>query len=168
MYEFIKDTDNNRKFVNKAVNIVTISRVANGTQTEFSVGESIGTLFSVSINGLAQQRDLHFTHNNFTSKIVFALPPLPGDVITIQYYPGRTSVILDNTGKLIFFSVENFIYDGTQLSFNVNQSINSVLGVEINGLAEKEGEGYDITDPKEITLMYSPVVGSKVMISYLY
>jgi len=168
MYEFVRDTNDNKKKSTKAVNILTASVIANGVQTEFSVGQTIGTLFSVSINGLAQQRDLHFSHTNYTSKITFSIPPQVNDVITIQFYPGKNSVIFDNTGKLIFFTIENFTYDGTQLNFIISQSINSVLTLEINGLAEEEGLGYDITDSKEVTLLYAPLIGSKVMISYFY
>lgn len=167
MYEYIKDSDAKKRYTNKAINIVTTTFIANGSQTDFSVGENIGTLFGVSINGLAQIRDEHFIHNSYTSKLTFEIPPLNSDVITIQHYPGRTSVILDNTGKLIQFTQEIFIYNGT-LQFNLSQSINSVISVEINGLAEKEGDGYDITGSKQITLLGIPAVGSKIMISYLY
>ena len=167
MYEFIKDTDSKKRYINKAINIVTVTYMANGVQTDFSVGESIGTLFGVSINGLAQERDVNFSHVNYTSKISFSNPPLKNDIITIQHYPGRTSVILDNTGKLIQFTIETFTFTSS-LVFNVGQSINSVVGVEINGLAEKEGVGYEITGSKQITLLGFPVVGSRIMISYVY
>jgi len=52
MYEYIKETYPNQ--INRAVNIVTTSFVSNGDETQFSVGENIGTLFSVAINGIAQ------------------------------------------------------------------------------------------------------------------
>ena len=52
--------------------------------------------------------------------------------------------------------------------FTVDQSINSVITVEINGLAEEEGVGYEITGDKEITLLGAPAYNSNISISYLY
>ena len=167
MYEFIKDTNATKRYVNKAVNITTVTFIADGLQTQFSVGESIGTLFSVSINGIAQIRDVHFYHVAYTSKISFETAPLEGDVVTIQYYKGRNSVMLDNIGKLIQFRKEEFQYTNSVV-FTVDQSINSVITVEINGLAEEEGVGYEITGDKEITLLGAPAYNSNISISYLY
>lgn len=167
MYEFIKDTNATKRYVNKAVNITTVTFIADGLQTQFSVGESIGTLFSVSINGIAQIRDTHFYHVAYTSKISFEVAPLEGDVVTIQYYKGRNSVMLDNIGKLIQFRKEEFQYTDSVV-FTVDQSINSVITVEINGLAEEEGVGYEITGDKEITLLGAPAYNSNISISYLY
>ena len=168
MYEFIKDNNSTRKTINKAVNMTTVTFVADGVQTQFSVGESIGTLFGVYINGIAQIKDTHYYHVAYTSKISFDVPPLEGSIITIQYYKGRNSVMLDNTGKLIQFRREEFQYDGSTLVFIVSQSINSVVNVEINGLAEEEGVGYEITGDKEITLQGRPALNSNVSIGYLY
>ena len=69
MYEYIKETYPNQ--INRAVNIVTTSFVSNGDEIQFSVGENIGTLFSVAINGIAQIQNTDFTHTQFTSKITF-------------------------------------------------------------------------------------------------
>jgi hypothetical protein len=168
MYEFIKDNNSIKKQVNKAINITTVTFVADGLQTVFSVGESIGTLFAVSINGIAQIKDQHFLHVAYTSKIEFLSAPIEGSVITIQYYKGRNSVMLDNTGKLIQFRKEEFQYDGSTLVFGVTQSINSVITVEINGLAEEEGVGFEITSDQEITLLGVPAIGSNISVSYLY
>ncbi len=168
MYEFLKEKTGRKKYVNKAVNITTVSFIADGLQTEFSVGESIGTLFSVSVNGLAQIKGVNYYHVAYTSKISFEVAPLANSVITIQYYKGRNSVILDNTGKLIQYDMVTYTYDGSSLIFETSQSINSVIAVEINGLAEEEGIGYEITGSKEITLLGAPAIGSKIMVSYLY
>ena len=168
MYEFIKDNNSIKKQVNKAINITTVTFVADGLQTVFSVGESIGNLFAVSINGISQIKDTNFLHVAYTSKIEFLTAPVEGSVITIQYYKGRNSVMLDNTGKLIQFKKEEFQYDGSTLVFGVTQSINSVLTVEINGLAEEEGVGFEITGDQEITLLGVPAIGSNISISYLY
>ena len=167
MYEFIKDIDGVKKYVNSIIKIISVNFVANGTQTDFSVGENIGTLFSVSINGLAQERDTHYTHISYTTKITFTNPPNSGSIINIQYYQGINSVILDSSGKLINFTIEKFTFTGNTI-FNLTQSINSVFGVETNGLAEEEGIGYDISSSKQITYLANPLIGSKVMISYFY
>ena len=167
MYEFIKDNVVSSQSQNLAVNITTVSFIADGTQTNFSVGTNIGTLFSVSMNGIGQIRDLNFTFINFTSTITFLVPPIKNSVITVQFYKGTNSVILDNKGKLLQFEKEEFIYSSSRV-FNLSNSINSLITVETNGLAEEDSIGFDITGDKEITYINNPIVGSKISISYLY
>jgi hypothetical protein len=167
MYEFIKDNVVSSQSQNLAVNITTVSFIADGTQTNFSVGTNIGTLFSVSMNGIGQIKDLNFTFINFTSTITFLVPPIKNSVITVQFYKGTNSVILDNKGKLLQFEKEEFIYTSSRV-FNLSNSINSLITVETNGLAEEDSIGFDITGDKEITYINNPIVGSKISISYLY
>lgn len=167
MYEFIKDNVVSSQSQNMPINIMTVSFVADGTQTNFSVGTNIGTLFSVSMNGIGQIRDLSFTFINFTSTITFIEPPLNNSIITVQFYKGINSVILDNKGKLLQFEKEEFIYS-TLTVFNLSNFINSLITVETNGLAEEESVGFDITGDDEITYLSNPKVGSKISISYLY
>ena len=167
MYEFIKDNVVSSQSQNMPINITTVSFVADGTQTNFSVGTNIGTLFSVSMNGVGQIRDLNFTFINFTSTITFLVPPIKNSVITVQFYKGTNSVILDNKGKLLQFEKEEFIYTSSRV-FNLSNSINSLITVETNGLAEEDSIGFEITGDKEITYNNNPIVGSKISISYLY
>jgi hypothetical protein len=47
-------------------------------------------------------------------------------------------------------------------------AINSVVTVDINGLADEEGVGYNVTGQSEITLTAAPVLGSRIGINYLY
>ena len=167
MYEFIKDNVVSSQSQNMPINITTVSFITDGTQTNFSVGTNIGTLFSVSMNGIGQIRDLSFTFINFTSTITFIEPPLNNSIITVQFYKGINSVILDNKGKLLQFEKEEFIYT-TSTVFNLSNFINSLITVETNGLAEEESVGFDITGDNEITYLSNPKVGSKISISYLY
>jgi len=167
MYEFIKDNVVSSQSLNMAINITTVSFIADGTQTNFSVGTNIGTLFSVSMNGIGQIRDLSFTFINFTSTITFIESPIKNSIITVQFYKGINSVILDNKGKLLQFEKQEFIYTTSRV-FNLNNSINSLITVETNGLAEEESVGFDITGDDEITYLSNPKVGSKISISYLY
>jgi hypothetical protein len=168
MYEFLLDnTGGIKKFINKNVNITVVSFTADGIQTSFSVGESIGTLFNVMVNGLVQTKDVHYFHVAYTSKISFDTPPLEGSIVTITYYKGRNSVILDNTGKLLNNSTEIFTYTDS-LTFTVSNGINSIVSLDINGLVEDEGRGYEITGSQEVTLTSTPVIGSKIGITYLY
>jgi hypothetical protein len=167
MYEFNKDNVSTGQGLKRALDVTTVSFIADGTKTRFSVGTNIGTLFSVSVNGLAQIKDQNFIFKDYTSTINFIDPPFINSVITIQYYKGITSVILDNVGKLIQFTKEEFIYTGSTV-FNLSQSINSLITVETNGLAEEEGVGYDITGHTQIRYNEPPVLGSKISVSYLY
>ena len=167
MYEFIKDNVVSSQSQNMPINITTVSFIADGEQTNFSVGTNIGTLFSVSMNGIGQIRDLSFTFINFTSTITFIEPPIKNSVITVQFYKGTNSVILDNKGKLLQFEKEEFIYTTSKV-FNLSNSINSLITVETNGLAEEDSIGFEITGDIEITYNNNPIVGSKISISYLY
>jgi hypothetical protein len=166
--EFIEPKGYQKKFVNKIIDITVMSFTGDGMQTQFSVGESIGILFNVTINGLLQERDVDFFHIAGTSKITFPTPPLEGDIIAITYFKGRNSVFIDNYGKPIQVNTENFVYDGSTLIFNTLSAINSVVTVDINGLTEEEGVGFNITNESEITLAFTPVIGSKIGITYLY
>jgi hypothetical protein len=168
MNEFVRGTNYQKKYINKTIDITVVTFIADGMQTQFSVGESIGILFNVMINGLIQERDVDYFHIAFTSKVTFPTPPLEGDVITITYFKGRNSVFIDNYGKPIQVLTENFVYDGSTLSFITLNAINSVVTLDINGLAEEEGVGFDISAQSEITLLFTPVLGSKIGITYLY
>lgn len=168
MTEFAKNTNYNKKYINKLIDITVASFTADGMQTAFSVGESIGILFNVAINGLLQERGVDFYHIAGTSKISFQTPPLEGSIITITYYKGRNSVFIDNYGKPVQVNTEYFTYDGSTLSFNVLSAINSVVSLDINGLVEEEGQGFEITGLNEITLNYTPVVNSKIGVTYLF
>jgi hypothetical protein len=168
MNEFAKGTNYQKKYINKSIDITVTTFIADGMQTQFSVGESIGILFNVAINGLLQERDIDFFHIAGTSKITFPTPPLEGDIITITYFKGRNSVFIDNYGKPIQVNTENFVYDGSTLSFTTLSAINSVVTFDINGLTEEEGVGYNVTGQSEVTLAFTPVIGSRIGVTYLY
>lgn len=168
MTEFAKNTNYQKKYVNKTIDLTIVSFPADGLQTVFSVGESIGILFSVTINGLIQERGVDFYHIAGTSKITFVSPPIEGSVIVITYYKGRNSVIIDSYGKPIQVATEYFDYDGSTLEFNVSSSISSVVSLDINGLVEEEGAGFDISGQSTITLNFTPIVGSRIGVTYLF
>ena len=167
-YEFIKDTNYQKKFISKIIDITIVTFVANGTQTVFSVGESIGILFSVSINGLVQQKDVDYYHIAGTSKVSFVTPPYQNSVVTIKYYKGKNSVFIDNYGKPIYVSTENFTYDGSTLTFNTVNPISDVVSLDINGLVEEENVGYTVSGVHSVTLSSPPVPNSRISITYLY
>lgn len=168
MNEFAKEGAPRKKYLSKAIDITLASFTADGMQTSFSVGESIGILFGVQINGLNQERDVDFFHITYTSKITFETPPFEGSTITISYYKGRNNVILDNYGKILQVSNEYFTYDGSTLSFTTLNHINSVVSVDINGLTEEEGVGFVISESNKITLTGAPYVGSVIGVTYLH
>ena len=116
---------------------------------------------------MGQIKDTNYTFIDYTSTITFLHTPIKNSVITIQFYKGINSVILDNVGKLVQFVKEEFVYTNS-LVFNLSNSINSIMTVETNGLAEEDAVGYDISTDRQITYRYAPVVGSKISISYFY
>ena len=168
MTEFAKNTNYQKKYVNKTIDLTIISFPADGLQKVFSVGESIGILFSVTINGLMQERDVDFFHIAGTSKISFVTAPIEGSNIIITYYKGRNSVIIDSYGRPIQVATEYFQYDGSTLNFNVLNSISSVVSLDINGLVDEEGAGFDISSQTTITLNFTPIIGSRIGVTYLF
>ena len=166
--EFINQKQGSKKFINKLIDVTIATFPADGIQTQFSVGESVGTLFNASVNGLVQERDGDYFHVSYTSKITFSEPPPEGSSISITYYKGRNSTIIDTYGTILQVSTEYFTYNGSTLELTLNNSINSIITVDINGLLQEEGSGFDITSDQRITLGGAPVIGSRIGVTYLY
>jgi hypothetical protein len=166
--EFIEPKGYQKKFVNKIVDITVMSFTGDGMQTQFSVGESIGILFNVSVNGLLQERDVEYFHVSTTSKVTFSESPSEGSSITITYYKGRNNIIVDTYGKTMQVSTEYYTYNGGSVSFTLLNSIDAIVTLDINGLVEEEGAGFDITSSNVVTLLGEPVIGSVIGITYLH
>jgi hypothetical protein len=166
--EFIRNNNYTKKYVNKSIEITIGSFKADGMQTAFSVGETINILFSVSINGIIQTRDVHYFHVAGTSKIAFPEPPWQGSTITITYHKGRNDRFMDTFGKPIQVATEYFNYDGENVVFTTLNSIDSVISLDINGLVEEDGVGFEVAGTNEVKLKFKPAKGSKVGIIYLH
>lgn len=166
MFEFMDTKNYSKKYANRTIEVTTASFIANGTQTTFSVGENIGFLFFVAINGLVQQRNIDFYWITGTPRITFAQPPSEGSNITILYYAGKSNVFQDSFGRILFIANQYFIYDGSSLTFTVDHEIVDVIYVETNGLVEEEGEGFTFSG-NQFTYTSAPIVGSRIGITYL-
>jgi len=166
MYEFMDTKNYTKKYTNRIIEITTASFTANGTQTTFSVGENIGFLFFVAINGLVQQQNIDYYWISGTSRITFALAPVAGSLITILYYAGKSNVFQDSYGRLLFIANQYFIYDESSLTFTVNHQIADVIYVETNGLVEEENNGFTFSG-NQVTYLYTPVPGSRIGVTYL-
>lgn len=165
--EFIRSNNFAKKFINKTIEITIGTFTADGLQTVFGVGESINVLFTVAINGLIQVRDVDFYHIAGTSKITFASPPDEGDIVTITYFRGRNDTFIDTFGKPLQVTYNNFIYDGSTLEFTTSASIDSVISLDINGLIEDEGTGFEVSGNFTVKLLGAPAIGSNVGVVYL-
>ena len=168
MNEFIEQKDITKSYLNKTMDIIVASFKGDGMQTSFSVGETIGMLFNVALNGLIQVRDVDYYFIPTTSKITFTTPPRDGSIVTITYYKGNVNAFIDFYGTPLRVSTEYYIYDGTSLIFQLNNVINSVVSFDINGLTEQEGIGFDVSGKNTVTLLLTPVVGSKIGVTYIY
>ena len=166
--EFIDTKKFKKRHINKTVDLVVLNTVANGEETIFDVGEPIGLLFYVAINGMVQQHNIDYYFIPSTTRITFVTPPIAGSVITIVYYRGRNSYIIDDGGRPIQNTSEYFTYDGSTLEFNVTNRIDSVVYLEINGLVQEEGEGFEISGLYTVKLKYSPITESRIGINYFY
>ena len=168
MNEFIDKKALERRVINKIIDIKVANYVADGMQTQFSVGETISVLFSVSINGMLQELGTNYYHIAGTSKITFDEAPQDGSTISITYYKNKSVNFIDNYGKPLFLATEYFEYDGTNNVYNTGNAIKDVVSLDINGLLEEEGIGFDVTSDYTVTLNYNPVVGSRIGVVYLY
>lgn len=168
MNEFIQSNNFEKKYLTKNLEISVVNFTADGVQTVFSVGETIGILFNVAINGLIQERDVDFYHVALTSKVIFTEPPAEGRIITITYYKGRSSVFTDSEGNVRQVSTEYFDYDGESLSFNTLNYIDSVVSLNVNGLSQQEGDDFAIVGGTEILLNGAPRIGARIGVTYLY
>jgi hypothetical protein len=122
----------------------------------------------VSINGLLQEQDVNFLHIGKTPRITFLGTPWPGSTITIRYYRGKNSILVNRFGKHLNVTDENFIYDGSTLSFMTVNPIDSIVNISVNGLIDFENTGYSIGANNTFTLLDTPIVGSNICIKYLY
>jgi hypothetical protein len=77
-------------------------------------------------------------------------------------------VFIDSYGKPIQVSTEYYTYDGSTLVFQLLNNIDSIVSLDINGLVEEEGSGFDISASNEVTLNYSPMINSKIGVTYLH
>lgn len=169
--EFVDTKTVTKNVVNKkCLDIVITTIKADGVQNIFGVGESINILFNVALNGLVQQLDVDYYHIAGTSKITFVNKPVKDSIVTVTYYRGECAgVNLVNTeGVVLRITTENFIYDGSSLTFTTFNTIDNVITFTINGLVESDDIGYSVTGPNQVTLNYEPVVGSKIGITYTY
>jgi hypothetical protein len=167
MFEFVNQNAVSKKFVSKTVDIVTFNQMSIGGQVVYNVGEPIGTLFTVAINGIVQTKDEHYYHIAFTPRVTLAESVPDGSIITIIYYKGKNSVILDNFGKLLKVKTEIFTYS-TSINFFLKYDIKSIVTLDVNGMVQTEGESFEITGNKDITLLGTPSVGSTIGITYVY
>jgi hypothetical protein len=165
--EFMSTKNYSTKTISRSIEVKNTVFIADGLTTVFSVGETIGFLFFVSINGLIQQRNIDYYWIGQTSRITFTTPPISGSIIMVSYYAGRSNVFQDAYGNLLFLEHENFVYDGSSLTFTTKNIINNILYVEINGLVDQEGVGFDVTGPNLVTFSSTPIVGARIGISYL-
>jgi len=167
VYEFI-DTPTSRSVIDNGVKVTIVNYTGNDIQTLFSVGEPIGTLFYVAINGDIQEQDVNYFHIVGTSNVVFSVAPLSSDDILIAYYPKKEGRLINSYGNIVTISHEYFTYDGSTLVFNTQHPIHSVIYLEIDGLADITALGYEKTGANEITLLTNPLLDSTIGIAYFY
>lgn len=166
--EFVVPKTFEKKYINESIDITIVTFTADGEQSTFGVGETIGILFNVLVNGLIQEKDVNYFHVVGSSKITFITPPSQGSKITITYYRGKNNIFINTYGKTLQATTEYFDFMGGTPIFTVTNVIDSIVTLDINGLVEEEGVGFEITGSREITILGTPIIGSNIGITYLY
>lgn len=173
VYE-IMDTPIVKRYQDNGVRITIANYTGNGEQTLFSVGEKIGTLFYVAINGDLQIKDTNYYWIGDTSNITFPTPPPAGSDIIIAYYPKKSGQLYNNNGNIVYLTHEHYTFpdDFTEVgdvwTINTTHPIQSIIYLEINGLVDIEGHSFEVTGTNEITLLLNPLLGSIIGIAYFY
>lgn len=169
MTEFIDTKNVIVKTIDKSVKVKTATFISTEGQTVFSVGESIGKLFFVTINGLIQELGVDYYHIATTSRITFVTAPLAGSTVVILYSPTGHDTFNNVFGTPIFFETEHFTYDGSTLTFNLTHKVDSVIYLVINGLVEIQNSAFSVSgDGMSVTMLDIPVIGSLVSVCYAY
>ena len=169
--ESLGGTTFKKKYISRTIDVTLSTIIANGSSTSYSVGENITVLFNVSINGIVQKKDLHYTFSPILgggTSINFNGTPLQGDVIVVSYYKGKNNKMYDQFGHELTVGRESYTFNGTDLSFTLLNKISSIISITTNGLIEYNEEGYQLTGTNQVTLTSSPVNGSKIDFVYLY
>ena len=156
MSEFMDTTNVVVKTLDKSVVVKTATFVTTEPQTLFSVGESIGKIFFVTVNGLVQSLGIDYYHIGGTSKITFVNSPTVGSTVTILYSPTGRDSFLNIYGTPVLFATDNFIYDGSSLTFDVISKIDSLIYFNINGLIELNTSYVISGDGLHVTLLETP------------
>jgi hypothetical protein len=159
-----------KRYISKSIDIVISTIVADRNQSVFTVGENITVLFNVAINGIVQEKDVHYRHLGGTSNIIFDLAGQPSykDVITISYYKGKNNKMYDQFGNELQVGRESFIFNTQNLTFTLSQNVNTIISVTTNGLVEYGDDNYTMSNKNTIELTGQPSYGSKIDIIYLY
>jgi len=84
MTEFLETKNYEKKFIPSSIETKVVTFDGDGIQTVFSVGETIGVLFFVAVNGLIQDRDIDYYWIGQTSRITFVEAPV-GQVMVVYY-----------------------------------------------------------------------------------
>jgi len=168
MDEIVTENRPSKIIKQSVIDITIVSFKGNGTQIIFTVGEPIGVLFNVTINGLTQRDGVDYFHISNSSRISFSEPPPSNSTIVITYYKGRNPSMTNTNGVILNYNLEYFTYNGSTLTFNTTNPIVSVIFLEINGLIEVKSIDYNISVLGVIELSQPPIIGSVIGVGYLY
>ena len=175
MTEFIIDNPVNKTMKNGGIDVTTVNIKANGTQTVFSVGEPMSTIFNVYINNELIIKDINYLHIPGTSKITTLGAPQTDDIITIQYFKGKktqkadnVTTFINNYGKVVNLFTDNITITSSSPFINLTNNIDTFISLDINGLAQDENDNFIITNVKQLKLLGIPSIGSIVNVKYLF
>lgn len=167
MNDFLTKVSYKKEYIPKTtIDVTVVNFKGDGIQTVFSVGEGIGILFNVSINGLTQELGVDYFHVVTTSRVTFSSPPPDGSTVTIIFYSGKNNLVNLN-GSLVRVNNEYFTFTGNPV-FQTQYDIIDIITVDINGLLQIENDGYSITGVNQFQLDYLPSYNSTVGIVYIF
>lgn len=165
--EFVGAKDYTKKYLPKRTfDMVVTNFNSNGTRTQFSVGQSIGILFNVSVNGILQERDVDFYHIPTTSNITFQTPPINGSTVTVTYYDGK-EILSDPYGTTYNINTEYFTYSGNVI-FTTEFDIIDIVTLSVDSLVKEDVVDYEVLGGNQFNLKFTPNLGSRIGITYLH
>jgi hypothetical protein len=129
--EIMKDPVQKSRVFFEGVDVVTTTLQGDGSRTLFNVGQKIGLLMGVSVDGIPQVRGTDFFHNETTSNIIFTTAPGVGKSVNVFYISGHTLRVFGNNVEITLHN-ENFISNSTQ-SYTLEEYAGQILLVTVNG-----------------------------------
>jgi hypothetical protein len=112
------------------VEVTVKNFVADGNTTLFSVGERIGVLMCVTLNGQTQTRNADYLHNDNTSNIIFTTPPAKNTSVSVFYVSRRFVYV--NGSRTLYLVTADKTSDGSSTVL-IHHAL-QVVFVSVNGI----------------------------------
>jgi hypothetical protein len=129
-FDFMKSDTTKVKKIFNGVEVSSITLKADGLKTVFNVGQPIGILLAVMIDGQVKTR-VDFSFNEDSTNVVFNTSPGAGKNVTILFITSKT-VRLFEFNQVVTLRQEDFTTDVTGV-YELTGNVDEILFVTLDG-----------------------------------